>query len=358
MPAVTLLHGYRYIIIYRRINRDTHPAHSNSLINPHEEFYPVNACPARSHRSIVCWPERRHEKSLVRLFLYLHRVSYNDRPRHGRRESSQNARSQRQRAKVRPTVIRYSRREHRVMEGPSLVLLKEELQPFIGKKIEKASGLARIDHHQLVGQKITDFKSWGKHFLVVLQNVAIRIHFLMFGSYRINERKETEPRLRLEFGNGQEIGFYTTAVALVTDDLDDVYDWSTDVMSDAWDPAKARRKLRKLPDVNVGDALLDQNIFSGVGNIIKNEVLFRIHVHPESVIGGLPAQKLSALVREARLYSFDFYEWKKAFRLKKHWLIHTKPECPRCKIPSIKRYTGLKKRRSFFCDNCQILYSH
>ena len=91
------------------------------------------------------------------------------------------------------------------MEGPSLVLLKGELQPFVGKKIEKASGLARVDHHQLIGQKITDFKSWGKHFLVVLERLTVRIHFLMFGSYRINERKETEPRLRLEFSDGQEI---------------------------------------------------------------------------------------------------------------------------------------------------------
>lgn len=242
------------------------------------------------------------------------------------------------------------------MEGPSLVLLKGELQPFKGKKIKHASGLARIDHTALAGQTIRDFKSWGKHFLVVLDKLTIRIHFLMFGSYRINERKETTPRLQLQFEDGQEIGFYTTAVTEMTEDPDNVYDWSADVMSDAWDPAKARRKLKKAPDMNVGDALLDQNIFSGVGNIIKNEVLFRIHIHPESVISGLPPRKLTELIKEARAYSFDFYEWKKVFQLKKHWLIHTKLKCPRCNIPSTKKYTGLKQRRSFFCENCQTLY--
>ena len=30
----------------------------------------------------------------------------------------------------------------------------------------------------------------------------------------------------------------------------------------------------------VCDALLDQTVFAGVGNIIKNEVLFRTGVHP------------------------------------------------------------------------------
>lgn len=243
------------------------------------------------------------------------------------------------------------------MEGPSLVLLKEELRPFKGKRVQKASGLARIDYERLSGKKIRDFKTWGKHFLIVFDDITIRIHFLMFGSYRINERKETTPRLQLEFADGQEIGFYTTAVTELSGDLDDIYDWSTDVMNDEWDPAKARRKLRKLPDLNVGDALLEQDIFAGVGNIIKNEVLFRIRVHPESVVGALPPRKLTELITQARAYSFDFYEWKKIFQLRKHWLIHTKMKCPRCNIPSFKKYTGVKKRRSFFCTNCQILYN-
>lgn len=242
------------------------------------------------------------------------------------------------------------------MEGPSLVILKEELGPFIGKKIKKASGLSNVDYARITGQKVRDFRTWGKHFLIVLDNITLRIHFLMFGSYRINERKETMPRLQLEFAAGQEIGFYTTAVTELHGDVDEIYDWSSDVMSDAWDPVKARKKLKLSPDVNVGDALLDQSIFSGVGNIIKNEVLFRIRVHPDSVIGNLAPRKLTALINQARIYSFDFYEWKKMFELKKHWLIHTKKKCPRCQIPALKKYTGVKKRRSFFCENCQVLY--
>lgn len=242
------------------------------------------------------------------------------------------------------------------MEGPSLVILKEELKRFTGKKIITASGSSKIDYNTIQGQKIKSFKSWGKHFLIVFKNFTIRIHFLMFGSYRINERKSSVPRLHFTFEDGQEINFYTTAVSVIEEDLDERYDWSADVMNDAWNPASARRRLKKMPAMNVGDALLDQNIFSGVGNIIKNEVLFRIYVHPESTIGGLPARKLTELINQARLYSFDFYDWKKNFELKKHWLIYTKKKCPRCKIPAIKRHTGKTKRRSFFCENCQILY--
>jgi endonuclease-8 len=127
-------------------------------------------------------------------------------------------------------------------------------------------------------------------------------------------------------------------------------------MNDSWDGKKAKTKLKANPKTLVCDALLDQNIFAGVGNIIKNEVLFRIKVHPESKIGKLPAAKLNALIKEARNYSFDFLKWKKAYVLKKHWLAHTKKICPRCNIPFIKKHLGKTNRRSFFCTNCQVLY--
>ncbi|MEO5649944.1 MAG: hypothetical protein ABIR03_08480 [Ginsengibacter sp.] len=40
-------------------------------------------------------------------------------------------------------------------------------------------------------------------------------------------------------------------------------------------------KLKKISETLACDALLNHNIFTGVGNIIKNEVLFRIHLHPK-----------------------------------------------------------------------------
>ncbi len=93
-----------------------------------------------------------------------------------------------------------------------------------------------------------------------------------------------------------------------------------------------------------------------MGNIIKNEVLFRIGVHPASSIGALPPRKLTTLVREARQYSFDFLEWKRAFVLKKHWKVHTRRSCPDCGGPVLKQYLGTTARRSFFCERDQRLY--
>ena len=241
-------------------------------------------------------------------------------------------------------------------EGPTIVILKEEVAAFKGRKVIAVEGNSKLDIEKMAGKTIVDFKSWGKHFLICFKDFSVRIHFMLFGSYRINERKETAPRLRLIFKNG-EMNFYACSVRFIEEELDKVYDWTADVMNPSWNPAKAKKKLKAKPDMLVADALLDQNIFAGVGNIIKNEVLYRIHVHPESTIGQLPAKKLDELIKEARKYSFQFLEWKKQFVLKKHWLAHTKKMCERCSQPFEKKYCGKTNRRTFFCTQCQELYT-
>ena len=241
-------------------------------------------------------------------------------------------------------------------EGPSIAILREEAQRFAGKRIVAVAGNTTIAKERLLDQRIVAIRSWGKHFLVELKTFSLRIHFLMFGSWRIDERKDgATPRLSLQFRDG-ELNVYTCSVRFIEEPLDDVYDWSADVLSDAWDAAAARRKLRAMPETLVCDALLDQNIFAGVGNIIKNEVLFRIRLHPLSKVGALPRRKLAQLVDEARRYSFDFLAWKKAFVLRKHWLAHTKRTCPRCAIPLSKAHLGATDRRSFWCARCQRRY--
>jgi len=241
-------------------------------------------------------------------------------------------------------------------EGPSIVILRELAEPFSGKKILRAEGNSKIDMARLVGLKIKSIRSWGKHFLIELSGFSIRIHFLMFGSYRINERKDAAPRLSLQFSRNHELNFYSCSVKYIEGSLDENYDWRTDVMSEQWDAAVALKKLRALPELLACDALLNQEIFAGVGNIIKNEVLFRIRVHPLSTIGALPAAKIRDLVKQARQYSFEFLEWKKQYVLREHWLAHNKRDCSRCNIPYTKAYLGKTNRRSFFCERCQKIY--
>lgn len=240
-------------------------------------------------------------------------------------------------------------------EGPTLVILKQKTAHFEGHKVLEAKGNAKIDIDRLVGRKVVSLKTWGKHFLISFDDFYVRVHFLMFGSYAIDETRNAKIRLGLAFSNGV-LNFYASNVKLVEGKVEDDYDFSADVMNPDWSEPKARKKLRAIPDEMICDALLEQDIFSGIGNIIKTEILYRARIHPESETGKIPSAKKKALFEQAVSYPQQFLEWKKRYELKKHWEAYAQKTCRRCNLPFVKKETGKKKRRSFFCTNCQIKY--
>jgi endonuclease-8 len=153
------------------------------------------------------------------------------------------------------------------------------------------------------------------------------------------------------------MNFYACSVKFLEGDINQYYDWNADVLSDAWDADAAKEKLLKAPHMLACDALLDQNIFAGVGNIIKNEVLWRIQVHPLSTVGALPPEQFDAFIFEARNYSFDFLRWKRQYVLRKHYQVHTKKICPRDGAKLLLKHLGKTNRRTFYCEVCQVLYN-
>lgn len=242
-------------------------------------------------------------------------------------------------------------------EGPSIVILKEAVQQFKGQKILDAScNNNTLDAAKLIGLTITDFKSWGKHFLICFPKFTVRIHMMMFGSYRINAHSDKAPRLHLQFTDG-ELNFYASLLQLIEEPLDKVYDWSADIMNPKWSAEKAIKKIKAQPKLLACDALMDQQLFAGSGNIIKNEVLFRTRIHPLSQVSSLPPKKIKELVAEAVNYSFDFLEWRKKNVLKKNWLAYNQKVCSRDHVAFNKADIGKSRRKTFYCDICQKLYT-
>jgi endonuclease-8 len=240
-------------------------------------------------------------------------------------------------------------------EGPSIVILCDEASIFVNQVVLRAYGNAKIPMQRLEQQRVMDLRSFGKQTLMQFDGFYVRVHLLMFGSYLVNEQRSIVPRLGLVFPNGSLI-FYNGSVKLLDGDIDEVYDWRVDIMSEEWNEKRVRKLFRAAPDTFVCDALLDQDVFAGVGNIIKNEVLYLCKVHPLSRVGALSARKANEIVAQARAYSFRFLDWKKAHVLRKHWLVHNQSLCPLHQIPLSRGYLGTRKRRSFYCEKCQRLY--
>lgn len=243
-------------------------------------------------------------------------------------------------------------------EGPSIVILKQAIQSFRGKKILEADGYGKaLDFGRLHGTKLTDVKTFGKHLLLCFPDFTIRVHLQMFGSYRINnDKKDRNPKLRLTFADQQTLSFYAGSIVMIDEPLNDVYDWSVDVMNKKFSPQKVRKKLAEHPKMIAADALMDQSIFAGVGNIIKNEVLWRVKVHPKSKVGNIPPAKITAIIKQAVIYSFQFLMQRKEDTLEKHWKVYTKKKCPRDGTTIKKEYLGKASRRTFYCPKCQERY--
>ena len=66
------------------------------------------------------------------------------------------------------------------------------------------------------------------------------------------------------------------------------------------DPEAVWKELRRRPDRAIGDALLDQKVISGVGNIYRNEALFTTGIHPLRPSGRVSRQEWEALWRTLR----------------------------------------------------------
>ena len=166
-------------------------------------------------------------------------------------------------------------------------------------------------------------------------------------------RRSGAPRLTLTFANG-EITIWSASVKFIESDrARDGYDFSVDVLSDDWSPSQALRQLRDHPDEEVADVLLDQSIFAGVGNIIKNEVLFRTRTHPATRVRRLSLARRKAIVKDARTFSFRFLELRRQFALRKNLEVYGRSECPSCGGRVRRKVHGRRQRRSFFCPACQ-----
>lgn len=249
------------------------------------------------------------------------------------------------------------------MEGPSLYLAARQLKPFRGKTVLSVSGNTKIEKERMLQKKVKAIFSWGKQLIIQFDEFALRTHFLLFGSFEAEAdgspltgdyRRSYTPRLQLDFENGTIKLFNCSVKFLETGNAKASYDFTIDIMSPKWDSDRAFDTISSKPGAEIADLLLDQDIFAGVGNIIKNEVLWRARIHPATKVKNIPPSKLKELIAETKKFSLLFYKWRKVFSLRKHLDIYQKSICPRCGANVERERTGKRNRISHFCPVCQM----
>jgi endonuclease-8 len=192
-------------------------------------------------------------------------------------------------------------------EGPSILHLKNKLLPYKGKIVKDAGGYGEMPTAWIKGKKLLDILTWGKHLLFVFSNGTVRVHLGLFGEILVNEQKKVNRSFYLAFANG-EINGYVVRAQRLKKSLEETYDWRIDVLSKQFDKGFVKSLIKAKHDKTIDDVLMDQAIFSGVGNKIRNEALYRAGIHPLSMTGKIPATKIAKLINEVVNYAKIFYD--------------------------------------------------
>jgi endonuclease-8 len=250
------------------------------------------------------------------------------------------------------------------MEGPSLLILREELQPFLGQKVLEVTGNTTQPKATLQGRRIGGIDTWGKNLFLKFcapsgkaAPIVTKTHFLMFGSYRINEfRPGHTPRLALKFKKGF-VNFYSCSIRFFADEYWKALDPRVDLMSPKWDEGHVVQLMAPKRNAPFCDLLLDQTVFAGSGNIVKNEVLFNIRRHPLTRLSQLDRKDWPRLAEAVHSYCWNFYQWKKKFELRKHWQVYRQRLCPLCETKLVREPLGKNARLTFYCSRHQPLYT-
>ncbi|NOZ58499.1 MAG: hypothetical protein GXO66_02825, partial [Euryarchaeota archaeon] len=190
------------------------------------------------------------------------------------------------------------------MEGPGVRVIAEELRKLEGERVAEAWGNSRkLDFSLLEGRRINRVFSFGKELFLDL-GVFLRVHFLMYGGFSLGRLTRSREKVRLCLRASRSAYFYNCSVRLLHSAPQ--REWELDILSPEWSPGRVL-PLLKGADELVGDLLLNQEVFPGVGNIIRLEALFRAGVHPMSRVEHLPEEALLRLLEEVRSFAMLFY---------------------------------------------------
>lgn len=239
-------------------------------------------------------------------------------------------------------------------EGPSILLLKTQLQPFVGKTVKHAGGYGSMPVSWINGRKLKEVQSHGKRLYFIFTNGTVQLHLGLFGEVLINERKKVNRKFFLEFARG-EINGYVVSVKKI-EDKGVLFDPRTDILSNDFDAAHVKSLVTQQPGKDIATLLMDQQIFAGAGNKIRVEALYRAGVHPLSKAGKIPAKVLSKLVAAVRSYAKTFYKNLEKTGSNKDFKAYQQEHDPQGNEITMK-YLAKEKRKVYFSERKQKLYT-
>ncbi|HZC71396.1 MAG TPA: DNA-formamidopyrimidine glycosylase family protein [Jatrophihabitans sp.] len=232
----------------------------------------------------------------------------------------------------------------------------------------RVPALATVD---LRGRSVTEVLPRGKHILARLDDDrTVHSHLKMDGSWYISRARGRLPRrhpahlIRVLLGNAEWLAtgyrIHDLRVVARADEAMLVGHLGPDLLGPDWDAARAVDNLRRVPDLAIGEALLDQRNLAGIGNLYKSEVLFVERVHPWRPVADIAElHRLVSTAHRLMRANRDHPEQSTTGftrRGQAHWVYERTGEaCLRCRtrIESAEQGTPPRTRISYWCPSCQ-----
>ncbi|HMI81201.1 MAG TPA: DNA-formamidopyrimidine glycosylase family protein [Solirubrobacterales bacterium] len=246
------------------------------------------------------------------------------------------------------TILRLARRFEATLVG-------ETVAASAPSPRGKAAGIERLD-----GRRLEAAEARGKHLLLDFGELSLHSHLGMSGGWHFYKpgarwRWARSSAWAVLSGGGWDavqFGGPTLRVAPAGRLRRDpqIARLGPDVLAEDFDAEAAIAAMRADPGRGLGDALLDQHLVAGIGNIFKREACFAARIDPWRPVGDLSDEELRSVLAAARSLMLE------AVRSGRHpheVYRRRQAACPSCRGPISSRGQGDANRTTYWCPRCQ-----
>jgi endonuclease-8 len=252
-----------------------------------------------------------------------------------------------------------------VAEGDTILRLARRFEStLLGKAVAtsapnprgKAARIEQLDGHTLEG-----VESHGKHLLLDFGEISLHSHLGMSGGWHFYRpgarwRRPRSSAWAVLSGGGWEAVQFGGPTLQVSPTArmrrnPQLTRLGPDILAPDFDPDGVVAAIRTDPTRGLGDALLDQHLVAGIGNIFKSEACFAARVDPWRPVGDVSEEELRAVLRAAREQMLSAVETgnRHGFQIYKR----RQSVCPSCRGPVSSRGQGDANRTTYWCPRCQ-----
>jgi endonuclease VIII len=266
------------------------------------------------------------------------------------------------------SIFRAARTLHRALAGHDVVRFESVLP-----------ALTRVhEDTPITGRTIESVTAAGKHVLIRFSGrLTLRTHMRMNGSWHIYRpgepwrRPRRDMRVMVATSAFEAVGFNVPVAELLNDEglarQEDLRLMGPDLLGETFDGNEAVRRFRERGAMEIADALLNQRVVAGAGNIYKSEVLFLCGIDPFAPVRLVTDDQLRQVLSTARKYlkanvgtlsgivTYTGYRRTRGRDGSERRYVYGRAQkpCRKCGTPIQVKAQGPNARLTYWCPTCQ-----